>query len=219
MVDLNELELSNELLDIGDVQNWTEPSAFAPPPPAGNYRAVIDSVVDARTFEARGKPQLEVVLNYRVLGGEYDGRAVTFQRVNTFVNDDRSSLLDFFKSAGVPDEDLINLSVKDAAKLVYRLAEQAATVSFYLDWSAYSVPARDFTLRLLTGADTTEEAKAKAEGNNDIWNEAKKAALVCRGYRNFPSDAKGGKKPIITCPITSKKVEARAYVARYTEGE
>jgi hypothetical protein len=216
-IDIDALDLANESLDVGDVQNWQEPSAFAPPPPAGEYRAVIDDIVDARSFEARGEACLELTINYRIHGGEYDGRAVTFQRVNTFKRerDKSSTLLDFFKSAGVPSQDLKNISVKDAAKLAQTLADRGGIVKFYLDWQAYSVPARNQTLIALTGANDYDEARVAAD--DEAWKGARKAALIATSYRDFPDNGRGGKKPSLVCPLTGEKVEAKAVVKRFME--
>src|SRR5512137_3014895 len=101
-----DIQFSDEPLGLEqDFEKWQEAPEFAPPPPAGKYRAYIDSIRNEEEYGERKR--YRAVLDLRIVGGKEDGRLITWVRLSNKESDRKSTgtrssmLLDLVKSAGV----------------------------------------------------------------------------------------------------------------------
>ena len=74
---------------------------------------------------------------------------------------DRDGMMSSYRpDTGATASDLNNMGARDIAELLVTLADSAASCTAYVDWSAFSTPARDATLMQQTGDMDISTAKA-----------------------------------------------------------
>ena len=120
-----DLSAINEKLTQEDVQvggdQYTEASEFIRPIEEGTYIFVQGKVLDT-DFSATKKGALQVALTHTVNGGEFDGKVVTFDRVNTSTFDrggvPACSFIDHLRALG----DRRQFSLKDTQALADAIA-------------------------------------------------------------------------------------------------
>jgi len=215
-LDLSKLELIDEVVDMGDVEKWTEPSEFPPPPKGGvKYTYMVEQVRDVQVRTVQNFKVAEVTVDLSIVGGEADGRRVNFQRISSLRRKDGTSpLLDWFMSCGVSKSDATSArTVRDIAELASQIADEKRTCHGPLEWSAFSSEAYGRKLMELTGADTVDEAKSVA--TKEQRKEATNIAQLYRYYSKFPDDGFGGKLSNVQGPY-GETVRAQGYVRLFT---
>jgi len=207
--------MSNPVIDMGDLDNWVEPSLSPIPVPKGVYEAVIYDVNDVRSFQWRGKDIVEFTLTFQVVGGEHDGRLISYIRVNSFPTRGNTStgVTDLLLCAGYPIDELRGITFDGLIDAIEQLKADGSTVFLSVDWEGFSLAAYQEKLKELTGAEDYETAKNLAD--KDQRKEAGNYATVFSNYNSFPELPNGEKNHRPKCPITDEPLNARAVVRKF----
>jgi len=211
---------SNE--PIPDVQqqydDWEPQAEFAPPIPAGVYNFYLAQVRSEREINTQKGLRYMAQVDVRVLGGEHDDRAVTYQRVsNAEFERPRgsgkftSTLMDLAKTAGQQPPK----SNQEASELLNSMVQRGTGVSFkaQVDWRGFCIPCYEKALKRLTGAYDVAEAKSTAD--KDQYKEANAAGSKAKSMRNFPEDGNGNRKDTLICPDCGNEVRANVEIRRF----
>jgi hypothetical protein len=210
---------SDEQLDTQtDFDQWEPAPEFAPPPPAATYRMYVSSVRDiAEKDSAKGK-RIFATLDLRIQGGQFDDRAVNFQRVNNVEFQRRdghktSFMLDLLKSAGVQQAPRSN---KEFAVALQGLADRGPSASFsaQLDWEGVCSTCRDKSLMATTNQTDIQVAKNVAQ--KDDWDKARTASMKFKNYRAFPTNGNGTKNDSPICSECGESIRAQVNIKRFT---
>jgi hypothetical protein len=212
------MNFSDEQLDTQQsFDDWEPAPEFAPPPPAGTYHMYLDKIRDMAEKQTKQGLRLFATLDFRIQGGEYDTRAVNFQRVNNVTFNRRdgkatSFMMDLVKSGGIQQAPTSN---KAFALALQSIADRGPGTPFQgqLDWEGVCGVCRDKFLMNATQSGTIEEAKQAA--TKEDWDGARKASVKAKNYRAFPINANGSRKDIFTCPDCGEEVRAQVQIKRF----
>lgn len=215
-----DLQFSDEPLNIEqDFNEWEPAPEFAPPPQAGTYTVYIDQIRSEEQFEVPTVGvRYKVVVDLRIVGGEYDNRTITWQRfsnkeVTRKATGKRSSqLLDLVKAAGMKQPPRSN---NDFHLVVNRLKDlgPGATFMVQIDWRGFCTPCFEKKLMELTHTATPDDAKHVADG--DQRNEASNFATKARNYRGFPVAGVNQRKDSFICEGCKNEVRAQVQIQRF----
>ena len=118
---------------------WEPATEFPPCIQPSNQSIVISDINELRGFEANGTNHLELDANFRVRGGEQDGAsAVTFQELNTFINDrtGQSRIGDMLNSAGFPQPS----SLREIAEFIKVMHDEGKECTAQIEWKGFCSP-------------------------------------------------------------------------------
>ena len=133
------------------------------------------------------------------------GRSIKFQNLNGF------QVIGLLKQgAGLEHAPT---TVKEFAEALRNIQEDEKVVLGYVDWSGFSVPARNEKLLELTGAETIAQAKDGA--SKEQWKEANKHATIFSSMKEFPKKEDGTFDPEFICPFTKEQLTAQLQVRKF----
>ncbi len=213
----DELNFSDEQLETQQsFDDWEPAPEFAPPPPAATYRTYLSEIREAKEFEARVGKRLTATIDLRIVGGQYDDRAITWQRVSNAEMQRRngktsSMMLDMIKSAGIAQAPRSN---REFYQVLQSLKDQGPAKSFgtQIDWRGFCTTCYEKKLMELTGLSVDN---AKANATPDQKKEASKYATKAKGYRSFPTTNNGGKADSFICNDCKNEVRAQVNIQRF----
>jgi hypothetical protein len=212
---------STEPLNIeNDWDQWDPPPEFAPPPEAGTYRMYLAAVRELDEYETKIGKRLKAVVDFRIVGGEYDTRAVNFQRLNNYAftrkSDGKTSsqMLDMIKSAGVSAMPRNNAEFADVLNM---MKDQGTGLTFgaQLDWEGWCKTCYEASFMKETGAANVKDAKELAKGNYEVFDAAADFATKAKNARGFPQRPDGKRKDSFLCGDCGQEVRARVKVVRF----
>jgi hypothetical protein len=215
------MNFSDEPLELSqsDFDDWAPAPEFAPPPPAATYSVYVSEIREEKEFDTQKGKRYSATIDLRIIGGEYDDRAITWQRLSNTEferkQDGRrtSQLMDLIKSAGIPQAPRSN---REYSVALHGLHDRgpAAPFKVQIDWRGFCTSCYEKALMAATGAGTPEEAKAAASGEDK--GTASKGAVKAKNYRGFPSNPAGGKADTFVCPDCGEEVRAQVRIVRFT---
>jgi hypothetical protein len=216
----DELVFSDEPLDgvQQDFDSWEPAPEFAPPPPAGTYQVYLSEIREEKEFEGRQGKRLAATVDFRIIGGEYDDRAITWQRLSNAEFERRgdgkrtSLMLDLIRSAGVT---VAPKSNNEFHKVMQSLLDRgkAAPLKVQVDWRGFCSGCYEKSLIRQTGAPNAAAAKEAAEKDN--YDTANGEAVKAKSYRGFPLTESGSRQDSFICPDCGNEVRAQIRVSRY----
>jgi hypothetical protein len=214
----DEMNFSDDPIETQQSYDEWEPAPeFAPPPVAGTYRTYVSEIREAKEFDAKNGKRLTATLDFRIVGGQYDERAITWQRVSnaemTRSNGKTSSmLLDLAKSAGIAQAPRSN---KEFYTVIQGLKDRGPGASFstQIDWRGFCTTCYENKLKELTGTQTLDDAKAAATPEQK--KAASKFATKAKNYRGFPSTNNGARADSFICPVCKDEVRAQVQIQRF----
>ena len=221
---MSEKIFSDEPLNIDrDFDEWEPPPEFAPPPEAGNYSTYLSEIREEDEYEITQpdgvkSKRLRATVDMRIIGGEFDDRAITWQRVTNgeYVrkSDQKrtSMMMDLVRSAGVSQTPNSNAQF---SKALHYLKDQGPAAMFktQIDWRGFCVNCYERKLMEMTGAGSPQEAKDRA--GSDGVKEASAFATKAKNARAFPQGAGGRRKDSLICPECGQEVRAQVRVIRF----
>ncbi len=214
----DEMNFSDEPIDAQqDFDNWEPAPEFAPPPAAGTYQTYLHEIRDAKEFESKNGKRLNATLDLKIIGGQYDERAINWQRVSNMEfkrqNGTQSSLMmDMVKCAGIAQAPRSN---KEYYEVLLGLKDRGVGASFktQIDWRGFCTNCYEVRLMALTGTTSAEAAKAAATPENK--KEASKFATKAKNYRAFPTNPNGTKADSFICADCKNEVRAQVNIQRF----
>jgi|WetSurMetagenome_2_1015567.scaffolds.fasta_scaffold11627_5 hypothetical protein len=215
---MSELNFSDEPIDSQtDFDNWEPAPEFAPPPAAGTYRTYVSEIREAKEFDAKAGKRLNATLDFRIVGGQYDDRAITWQRISNAEFERRdghrsSMMLDLVKSAGIQQAPRSN---KEFYLTLQSLKDRGPAGLFgtQIDWRGFCTGCYEKALMAVTGTTNSEAAKAVATGEQK--GTASKEAVKAKNYRAFPTTPNGSKADSFICKDCQGEVRAQVKVQRF----
>lgn len=215
------MNFSDEPLTVSqqDFDDWQPAPEYAPPPPAGTYQMYVGEIREEKEFETQKGKRYSTTLDFRIVGGEYDDRAVTWQRLSNTEYERKvdgrktSQLLDLIKSAGIAQ---IPRSNREYSVVVHGLHDRGigATFKGQMDWRGFCTGCYEKALMDATGCSTAEDAKAAATGEQK--GDAAKVAVKAKNFRAFPVDGNGKKMDAFVCNDCGAEVRAQVRIVRFT---
>ncbi|MFA5352629.1 MAG: hypothetical protein WC291_00200 [Thermodesulfovibrionales bacterium] len=213
---------SDEPIDVQqDFDNWEPAPEFAPPPPAGTYQTYLSEIRDEKEGDTPVGKRLTAVVDLRIIGGDNDDRAITWQRVSNreseYQGKRRSQMLDLLKCAGVAQAPRSNREFSVALHSVHDRGK-GAPFKTQIDWRGFCTTCYEKRLMELTGGETVEIAKSLA---SNLSQEQRKAlgkfATKAKNYRAFPAmdGDKAGRKDTFICPDCGDEVRAQVNISRF----
>lgn len=193
-------------LDFGEWDNWQEQEDFPPALPEGTYRGKVDKI---RSADVREDGYLGTVVDLRVVGGAYDNRTVTWQRISNKPREEgnRASMLtDLLQSAGV--RGTAPRSNQEYGAALNHICETATPVTFSVGWRGFCSVCYETKLVELTGASSASEAKMVA--STDVKKEASKFATKAKSSRSFPNG-----QDVMSCPTCGNEVRAQVQIRKF----
>jgi hypothetical protein len=217
---MTEQIFSDEPLNIeSDFDQWQEAPEFAPSVPAKTYRLYVAQIREEKEVDAAVGRRLNVTLDFKIIGGEYDDRSITFQRLSNIEFKRRdgkqtSFLLDLLKSAGVQQAPRSN---KDFSLLLHQLLDRGPSAPFGgdADWRGFCTNCNDIALMKATGRDNAKDAKDAA--SSEQKKEAAKYATKAKSHRGFPIGPDGQRKDTFICKDCGNEIQAQVRVTRFTK--
>jgi hypothetical protein len=214
-----ELNFSDEPLDVQQAfDEWEPAPEFAPPPPAGVYQMYLSNLREIKENETKVGKRVFATFDLRISGGQFDDRAINYQRVNNveFERKDgkkSSFMLDLIKSAGIQQAPRSN---KDFANILQNMAEGGPQFTFkaQVDWEGVCSVCRDKSMMASTNTTTLDEAKVAA--TKDTWDTARKASVKAKNARAFPLNQNGSRKEEFICAECGNQVRAQVKITRFT---
>lgn len=214
----DEMNFSDEPLDTqSDFDGWEPAPEFAPPPPANTYPMFVKNIREIKEGESKVGKRIYATLDLCIQGGEFDGRAINFQRLNNieFTRKDgkrTSFMLDMLKCGGLMQAPKSN---KEFAVALQGFAERGPSSVFkgQIDWEGACATCRDKYLMSATSTSSIEDAKNLATKEN--WDGARKASVKAKNYRAFPMNPNGSRKDTFICPDCGEEVRAQVQIKRF----
>ena len=214
------MNFSDEPLDTQQqFDDWTPPPEFAPPPSAGTFSAYVSEIRDEKEFDTQKGKRYQATVDFRIIGGDQDDRAITWQRLSNTTFERRSDgktssqMLDLIKSAGVSQAPRSN---REFSSVLHGLYDRAKGASFkvQIEWEGFCMSCYEKELMQVTGKGTAAEAKSEATGEQK--KSASKSAMKAKRYRDFPEMENGnGRKDTFICADCNAEVRARVKVVRF----
>lgn len=217
---MDELIFSDEPIESKVVwEDWEEAPEFAPPPPAGIYRMHVALVREQRAFKNRdGADRFGATVDYRIIGGEYDDRAITFVRLSNaeFERNGKytSTLADLAHAIGQKEALRSN---RDFQQWLLAMVAQGKQNFFtaQLEWRGFCTTCNEKALMRVTFTGSAAEAKEKA--TPEQYTEAQKEGTKAKSARGFPKDKDGKTLDTFLCDSCKNEVRARAEIRRYLD--
>lgn len=219
-IDINNTNIGDEPIPglEDDQQSWQPPSEF-PKLVKGQkaYQFKISQIRECTDIQLPNGKRINVTIDFEVVGGDEDGRKVTFQRLNNveFNTADRgrtSFLLDYIMSSGARP------SLKTNKDFLIQLNKMEATGTIargYLDWEGMCMPCFDKNLQDATGASDRESSLRLA--SKDQKKAARKFAVKAKNYGEFPENPLNPKDKLeyFECPTCGEEVRAQVKITRW----
>jgi hypothetical protein len=213
-----EMNFSDEPIDVQqDFDNWEPAPEFAPPPAAGTYQTFLSEIREAKEFDFNGGKRLTATVDLRIIGGQYDDRAITWVRVTnaerTRSNGKTSSqMMDLVKCGGLQQAPKSN---KEYYVALQGLKDRGPAAGFktQIDWRGFCTTCYETKLMALTGITTADAAKTAATAEQK--KEASKFATKAKNYRAFPTLPSGAKADSFICADCKDEVRAQVNVQRF----
>jgi len=222
-IDINSVSIGDEPIPglEEDQQNWQPPSEF-PKLAKGQttYMFKISQIRECNDIQHANGKRINVTLDFEIVGGECDGRKVTYQRLNNveFNTNDRgrtSFLLDYIMSSGARPNLKTN---KDFIVQLNAMEAKGSISKGYLDWEGMCMPCFDKTLFEKTGATDRESALKLADSK--MKKEVRKFATKAKNWGEFPENPLNPKEKLeyFECPSCGEEVRAQVKITRWFRG-
>lgn len=218
---MSETNFSDEPLDTQhDFDEWEPAPEFAPPPPASTYRMYLAQIREEKEVKAAVGKRLNATVDFKIIGGQYDDRAITWQRVSNVEFQRRdgkrtSMMLDLVKAAAVQQAPRSN---NEFHKVLHSLVDRgpSAPLAGQIDWRGFCTTCYEKGLMQATGAATVDAAKNIA--SNEQVKDVSKAATKAKSYRGFPALPNGGgRSDTFLCKDCGNEVRAQVRIVRFLQ--
>lgn len=168
-----------------DLDNYKDASEFPPPVPRGKYTLIQDG--PPTDFASNAPGVLTATLQFRISGGEYDGRRVTYVRISTKVFDRDgakvSQAADYLRAIGSTERPA---NVREWGAFFNSC--DGKSLEAMLDWEG-------------SCGDCYEAAKAAAGGSPGDIPRADRKKWTLTGEARFPMSTAGGRQSDgVECP-------------------